>query len=253
MFVSVNGAHLYYEKLGTGPPLVLIHGGLVDSRSWIKQHELAEKLTLIMPDTRGFGRSEGPLDGLTLADLAGDVAGLLKALDIASAYVLGFSMGGLTAQYLALSRPDLVRGLILVSSRACGTKGRPATPGPQEVPGHVNRAFSPAFREREAEFLTGYIAMATENEAKGWYKVREAMDTVPPLEAVAAIRCPTLIIHARQDASIPLSQAEDTHRMIPGSRLEVVEDSGHTIQIERPQLFNELVSNFVLECEKARV
>jgi 3-oxoadipate enol-lactonase len=253
MFANVNGARIHYEVEGSGPPLVLIHGGLVDLRSWVFQRPLADKLTLIMPDTRGFGLSEGRLDGLTLDDLAGDVAGLLQHLSIDSAYVLGFSMGGMTAQHLALKWPHLVRGLILVSTRAGGLPVRPATPGPQEVPGHVNRAFSPAFRERAAEFLQQYIAMATENEAKGWYKVREAMATAPTHAEIAAIRCPTLVIHARNDGSIPVSDGEAVHRSIPSSRIEIVEDSGHTMQIERPDLFNDLVAGFVISCETAKV
>jgi pimeloyl-ACP methyl ester carboxylesterase len=253
MIADVNGARINYEVTGSGPPLVLIHGGLVDLRSWSLQLAMADRLTLITPDTRGFGQSTGRIENLTLTDLAEDVAGLLTHLGIDSAYVLGFSMGGMTAQKLALLHPERVRGLILVSTRAGGLPQRPATPGPQEVPGHVNRAFSQAFRDREQDFMQRYIAMATENEAKGWYKVREAMAGAASHDEIGAIRCPTLVIHARNDGSIAVADGEAVHKAIPGSRMEIVEDSGHTMQVEKPELFNDLVSGFVLSCEMAKV
>ncbi|MPZ22701.1 MAG: alpha/beta fold hydrolase [Dehalococcoidia bacterium] len=248
-FASVNGSQIYCEKEGSGPPLVFIHGGLVDSRSWAKQRPLAGDLTMIMPDTRGFGRSEGKLTGLSIKDLVSDVAGLLKDIGVQSAYVLGFSMGGMTAQALAIEHPTVVRGLVLCSTRPGGAPLRAAIRGPQEVPNHVKRAFSPGFVERETAFMERYIAMATENESRGWYDVREAMNSAYQGDDIAKINKPTLIIHARADASIPLAEAEKLNELINDSRLEVVEDSGHTIQVERPDLFNNLLREFVIQCE----
>lgn len=248
---SRDGVELYFDEEGAGPPLVLVHGGLVDSRSWERQRSLASQLRLVMPDTRGFGRSTGPLEELRVHDLADDVVRLLDHLDIESSYLLGFSMGGMTVQACAVLHPERVRGLILVSTRCGGLPLRTANRGPEEVPGHVRRAFSSSFLDDNDEFMERYIAMAVENESKGWYDVRQAMSHAFDADEVARISCPTLVIHARADGSIPLAEAERLASSIPDARLEVVEDSGHTIQVERPELFNELVEGFISHSESS--
>jgi 3-oxoadipate enol-lactonase len=240
-----GGVSLHFEEEGSGPALVLVHGGLVDCRSWERQRSLASELRLIMPDTRGFGQSTGPLTGLRVHDLADDVIRLLDHLGVESSYLLGFSMGGMTVQACALLHPERVRGIILVSTRCGGLPLRAANRGPEEVPGHVRRAFSPSFLQGNEEFLERYIAMAVENESKGWYDVRQAMTHAFDADQIGSIACPALVIHARDDASIPVVEAERLSAALASARLVVVEDSGHTIQIERPELFNELVVNFV--------
>ncbi|MPZ23071.1 MAG: alpha/beta fold hydrolase [Dehalococcoidia bacterium] len=253
MFADINGARIHYEKEGSGPALLMIHGGLVDTRSWTNQKVLARNFTLITPDTRGFGQSTRPAGSLTMQDVVNDFAELLRQLSIDSAYVLGFSIGGMFAQNLALSNPELVKGLLLVSTRAAGFTMPPSKGGAEEVAAHVNRAYSEGFRNRSQEFLKGYIGMALENEQRGWDDVRATTTSGPDLEAIRAIKCPTVIIHARGDTAVPFEHAEAMHKAIPGARLEVVEESGHTMQIEKPELFNDLVRSIVLEWEGKKV
>ena len=108
---------LSWERVGQGSPLLLIHGGLVDSRSWVRQRELSDKLTLLLPDTRGFGGSLPlPLPS-SMVQLVDDVKWVVRSEGFDSVHLLGFSLGGIIAQAVAVHRPDLVRSLTLVSTR----------------------------------------------------------------------------------------------------------------------------------------
>jgi pimeloyl-ACP methyl ester carboxylesterase len=252
MIVTTPSSEIYYEVHGDGPPLVMLHGGLVDIRSWKEQLVLAEDLELVLPDTRRFGRSSGSLDGLTVEGLADDVLAVTKDAGVDSFYLLGFSMGGFIAQTLAVLHPELVRGLILVSTRSGRfTPGHSST-GLAEVQAHVERAYSDGYPEAHPEFIKGYVAMALENDAKGWAGVRAVCGEAPGLDEVTAIRCPTLVLHARADKSVPLADAQKLADAIPNARIEVLDGTGHTMQVERPETFNALVRDFVLATEKER-
>ena len=110
---KVNGVELYYERHGTGDPVVLVHGGFVDGDSWaFLVPELTDHHEVIVYDHRGHSRSERPPGELSsLGELVDDLAALIEALDIAPAHVVGLSMGGTVALRLAAKAPDLVRAL----------------------------------------------------------------------------------------------------------------------------------------------
>src|SRR5947209_274318 len=111
-FVDVNGAQLRYEVRGEGYPLVLLHGGLADMRMWDEHMEpLSRRYRVIRFDMRGFGESVMPPGPFAFHE---DVAGLLHALGITRAFILGLSFGGKIALDFTLEYPELVHALILV-------------------------------------------------------------------------------------------------------------------------------------------
>ena len=122
--IAVGGETLAYMDIGTGEPVLLIHGNF---SSGIFYHELYERLNdkfrFIVPDLRGFGDSSYNATFDTLAELAGDLAGLLDALEVESAYVVGWSLGGGVAMELAAHYPDKVRKLFIIEGVGC--KGYP--------------------------------------------------------------------------------------------------------------------------------
>jgi pimeloyl-ACP methyl ester carboxylesterase len=119
-FAGVNGAKLYYEVMGAGHWLVLLHEGIADSRMYDDQfNTFAQRYRVVRFDIRGFGQSDFPPDDEPLA-LHEDLYGLLAFLGIKKTYVLGMSMGGAIALDFTLSHPDMVDALILVSSGAGG-------------------------------------------------------------------------------------------------------------------------------------
>src|SRR5215211_420992 len=118
---SVNGLDLYYEETGSGPPLLLIAGLSGNTLGWaMLQPTLAERFRVIAFDNRGAGRSSAPPGPYTTRRMADDAAALLDRLGVARAHVLGFSMGGMVAQELALHHPARVGRLVLY-----GTLARP--------------------------------------------------------------------------------------------------------------------------------
>jgi pimeloyl-ACP methyl ester carboxylesterase len=245
MTISTTTTGLAYEVLGSGPTLIMVHGGLVDRRSWTHQVALASDLRLVLPDTRNFGDSRGSSEGITIDDLADDVLAVADDAGCESFHLLGFSIGGIIAQTVALRAPDRVRSLVLVSTRAGGFSPPPAQRGHDEVRAHVHRAYSDEFIAANGAFLEDYIAMASENEARGWDEIRSTVSGAADLDATAKISCPTLVMHARADRAIPFQLGEQLAAAIPGARLVAVEGSGHTMQVERPDEFNRLVLDFV--------
>src|ERR687894_2826224 len=119
-FAEVNGAALYYETMGAGEPLVLLHAGIADRRMWDRQFEaLAERYRVVRFDRRGFGRS--PLTDGPYAHHE-DLRGLLDGLGIERASLVGCSMGGAAAIDFALRYPERVRAMVLVGSAVSGAE-----------------------------------------------------------------------------------------------------------------------------------
>ncbi|HEX7103374.1 MAG TPA: alpha/beta hydrolase, partial [Nitrolancea sp.] len=112
-YLDVDGGRLYYESRGSGPAVVFVHAGIADSGMWDTQFaELASDYRVVRYDMRNFGRSE--TEDVAFADWE-DLAALLDALAIEESVIIGASMGATVAVGLALERPALVRGLILMS------------------------------------------------------------------------------------------------------------------------------------------
>src|SRR5262249_35935611 len=111
---KVGDVDLYYEEHGKGFPCLLIMGLAAHSTAWVLQvAEFAERYRAIAFDNRGVGRSSKPPGPYTIHQMADDAVGLLDALDVRRAHVVGVSMGGMIAQEVALRHPHRVQGLVL--------------------------------------------------------------------------------------------------------------------------------------------
>ena len=123
-FANVNGVRLAYRLRGNGPPLVLIMGYRLNSGAWPDAFidTLAQQFTVITFDNRGTGRSDKPVTGYALANMARDLYELLGELGITSTYLLGYSMGGAIAQEFVRQFPQHVIGLILCATMCGGSQ-----------------------------------------------------------------------------------------------------------------------------------
>ena len=256
--VSVGEIELDYERSGEGPPLLMIMGMSGTALHWGEPflEALRPHFEVIVYDHRGVGASsrlEGPL---TIAQLAGDAAGLLDALDIESAHVLGISMGGMVAQELALAHGELVRTLTLGCTFCGGADSVPTTPA---VLGRLAAGMQSGDRARAVRTaweVNVSQTMAAEGDAYERFTgiVAQRPVAVPvimaQLQACAAhdtcarlptLTVPTLVIHGTEDEMLPVQNGQLIASLIPGSRLEVMEGVGHLFFWERPERSAELV------------
>ena len=115
----IGNIEMYYEVHGSGEPLILIHGLSMDSSTWFDRVPLlSQKYQVVIFDNRGVGRTDAPNEDYSTEMMADDTAALLKFLNVDKAHILGFSMGGMIAQIVALKYPELVKSLLLNATAA---------------------------------------------------------------------------------------------------------------------------------------
>jgi 3-oxoadipate enol-lactonase len=256
--INIAGTDLYYERRGEGDPLLLIQGLGGNSLHWGEEFlaGLQDHFELVLYDHRGAGRS-GPLDGEhTIADLATDAIGLLDALELDAAHVVGISMGGMVAQELVLQAPERVRTLTL----GCTFPGGPeATMTDMTVVGMLAEAVLSGDQERTMRVGYEVMIAAEYGEREGAYETytQVAAQYPAPIPVLMAqlsaimghdtsdrlrdVQTPTLVIHGTEDRLMHVSNGELIGRLIPGARVELLEGSGHMFFWEQPQRSAELV------------
>jgi 3-oxoadipate enol-lactonase len=256
--VSAGEVELSYERSGSGPPLLLIMGATGTALSWGEPFldALRQDFETIVYDNRGIGESSRMLQPFTTAQLGEDAAGLLDALEIHSAHVLGISMGGMAAQELTLAHPERVRTLTL-GCTYCGGEGSSLTS--PEVVQRMAEGRTSGDRERairtswegnvSASFAANADAYAAFHARALERRVALAV-IVAQVQAIAAhnaharlpgLAVPTLVVHGTDDQIFPVSNGRVVAARIPGTRLEVLDGVGHLFFLEQPQRSAELV------------
>jgi len=259
--VKVGEHELDYERSGTqgAPPLLLIMGMSGTSLHWSEAFldELRPLFDVIAFDHRGVGAS-APLDGaITIAEMAEDAAGLLRALSIDQAHVVGISMGGMIAQELALAHPELVRTLTL-GCTYCGGEGSALTR--PEVWQKLAEAMLSGDRARALR--AGFEANVSRAAEAGNPALYDQMLAIAEQRAVAVpvimaqlqacsahdasgrlanLGAPTLVVHGTEDEMLPSVNARVIASHIPGARLEILDGAGHLFFWEQPQRSAELI------------
>jgi pimeloyl-ACP methyl ester carboxylesterase len=256
--VGVGDIDLDYERAGSGPPLLAIMGRSGTYSHWDPSFlaDLRSDLEVIVYDHRGVGASsrlEGPL---SIRQMAQDAAGLLTALDVDSAHILGISMGGMIAQELALAEPERIRTLAL-GCTYCGGPGSRHTS--REVVERVAQAVQSGDPERaiRASWEANVSPACAADEA-AWQRFREiglrrrvallviAAQTQACIEhdtsaRLGEIALPTLVVHGTVDEVLPVVNGKMIAELIDGAHLELFDDVGHLFFWERPEQSAELV------------
>ena len=254
----VGEIELSCERAGSGPPLLLIMGmsGTFDHWDATFLDDLRRDFDTIVYDHRGVG-SSSRLDGpITIAQLAEDASGLLGALEVDSAHVLGISMGGMVAQELALAHPERIRTLAL-GCTYCGGEGSVLTSeevirrlGEGMMSGDRKRAIrtaweanvSPSFAANDdayARFLEIGAHRAVPVEV-----IMEQMRAITEHDTstrLPGIELPTLVMHGTLDQMLPVQNGHMIAGLIEGSRLEIFDGVGHLFFWEDPERSAELV------------
>lgn len=255
---TVNGHELHYLQRGEGDPLLLVMGMSGTHLGWGDPFldELAKDFAVTAYDHRGVGRSSRVDVPFTLAELADDAAGLLDALGIESAHVVGVSMGGMVAQQLALRHPDRVRTLVIGCSYA-GGEGSALTP-PENgqrlaeawLSGDRERALrvgwdinvSGPFAERPGEYERWReMALALRVPLAIIMLQIQAIGGHDVSERLGEVSVPTLVVHGTEDRMLPPANSRVIAERIPGARLVELEGVGHLFWWEQPERSAELV------------
>jgi pimeloyl-ACP methyl ester carboxylesterase len=253
---SVNGASIYYECAGHGPPLLLIHGLGSSGDDWAFQRdEFAREYRLILPDLRGSGRSAKPPGPYSIAQFSADLWALLDALGIESTNILGFSLGGAVAQEMALMRPAQVRSMVLCNALAnyrTDTWRKWLEARVQVVLVHAlglrrtarliaNRLFP---HEDQAPKRQRVIDVVGANPRSAYLATIHALIGWSALERIHAIACPVLILAAEFDYT-PLADKRAEAMHFPQVHFVVVEGSRHGTPFDATTAFNACVLEFL--------
>ena len=257
--IEVGGLRVAYRRVGTGPPLVLLHGGFgSDSRSWRPQFEaLANGFTVVAWDAPGCGQSDDPPDTFRLPDYADCLAIFIEALALDRPHVLGLSFGAALALELYRRHPQLPRTLVLAGAYAGWAGSLP----PEVVAERLARVLREAEQDA-AQWVPAYIhGMLTESAPQAMVdEVTAFMSDVHPAGNVAMVRSlaeadlrdvlprievPTLLLYGDLDTRSPVAIGEALHAEIPGSTLAVLTGVGHLSNIEGADRFNREVRAFL--------
>jgi 3-oxoadipate enol-lactonase len=255
---------LSYDRAGEGPPLLLIMGMSGTKHHWgdaVLEH-LRRDFETIVYDHRDAGDSTRTGKPFTIADLAGDAAGLLQTLGLEDAHVMGISMGGMVAQELALAHPERIRSLML-GCTYCGGEG--SVLASEGVMRGLAEAMASGDRERaiRASWEVNVSASFATNEEAYARFLKTGMSYGLPVQVIMEqmraiaghdtsgrlpeLETPTLVVHGTLDQLLPVQNGHMVAGLIPGSRLEILEGIGHMFFLEQPERTAELV------CELAAV
>ena len=256
--VEVGGRTIAFERAGSGPPLLLLHGVLGDSREWRPQLEsLAGDFDVVAWDAPGCGASDDAPSPCSLADFADLAAGFVAALGLERPHVVGLSFGGGLAIELFRRHPELPRSLVLASAYAGWAGSLP----PEVV--EERRALALRDADRPAEDVARDFGATLFDETTPQVVVDEVMTVMREArpatlatmgaafadadlrDVLPAIDVPVLLVYGDRDRRASLEVAEDMHARIPGSKLAVVHGAGHIVNVEAPERFDDELRGFL--------
>jgi pimeloyl-ACP methyl ester carboxylesterase len=260
--IKAGELKLAYQIQGKGPPLVLLHGGVTDSRSWRKQiEELSDNFQVIAWDAPGCGKSSDPPENINLGDYADYLYTFLQEIGAENPHLAGLSFGAGLAIEFYRKYPHIPKTLILASAYAgwAGSlspdiveerlkKGieQSEMPAGQVVdswiPGLFSDLASDAIKEETATIMSDF-------HPSGMRTMLIAFANADLREVLPNIRIPTLLLYGEKDQRSPLKVAESLHKSIPTSRLVVIPKAGHACHAEAPEAFNAEVRKFIYEKE----
>jgi len=257
--VKVNDIQIYYEVHGEGFPLIMIMGLGANVDWWDPRtiQELSKKFKLVIFDNRGAGRTDISDRKYTVKLFADDTAGLMDALGISRAHVLGVSMGGMIAQELVLNYPEKVEKLVLYSTYCGGTKSVLPSQEVLEMLTADRSAFSPEeiarmtipliftedFIKNNPDFIELTIQQGLRapisNEA--FTRQLNAIMEFDTYERLSQIKVLTLVLQGKRDVLVPPGNGPVLAKAIPNAKLVYFENSAHGLTEEMEKVISVLL------------
>ena len=269
-----DGTRLYYESTGSGYPLLFSHEFAGDHRSWEPQiRYFARRYRVIVYNARGYPPSDVPedMEAYSQARAMHDIAQLLEALQVPQAHVVGLSMGGYATLHFGLNYPGMARSLV-VAGCGYGSVSGDREKFQQDTAQVAQRIQNDGMEAMAAVYSKGPTRVQFEDkDPRGWQEFADQLaehsatgaaltmrgvqgqrPSVYELEAqMRQLQVPTLVVTGDEDEPC-LEPGLFMKRVIPGAGLVIVPKTGHTINLEEPEAFNRIVSDFLGAVESGR-
>lgn len=259
MQVEINGITIDYTDQGSGLPVIFIHAFPLNKSMWDEQIEaVGDSYRSIALDLRGHGHSTVAPGPYAMEQMASDIRGLMSALSIEKAVLVGLSMGGYVSFEFYRNYPDAVRAMVLADTRAGSDTAdarerrlRMAEKAEREGAGSIADemepiAVGPTTRRERPGVVRRMRGMIEANTPQGIAAAQLGMaERRDSSELLAHIDCPVMVVVGSEDGLTPLAEAEKLRDGIMGSRLEEIEGAGHLSNMERPDRFNEILVEFL--------
>jgi len=255
LITASNGTELFYDLRGPAEAPVVAFSNSIGTthQMWDAQAQaLAGRYRVLQYDTRGHGGSPVAVGPASIEALADDLVGLLDALQVERAHVVGLSLGGMTAQSLAARRPERVHGLVLMATSAYtpdGWEARAATVRSQGMGAIVDavltRWFTPGFRASHPDAVGPHRERFLAMDPEGYAACCGAIGAMDLRPSNAAITAPTLIIAGADDPATPVPMMEEIRGRIPDAELVVLPRAAHIMAVERADAVNAHLDAFL--------
>jgi 3-oxoadipate enol-lactonase len=255
--IEIGGLAMNCVTAGAGRPIVFIHGLGWDHTLWGRQIErLRGRYRVIAADTRGHGETDKPEGPYTIEQFVADWASLLDKLAVSSALIVGFSLGGMIAQRLALLRPDLVGSLVLVSTtcrvpavgreqmneRLAAMKASGARAAAEVA---AKSVFSAAWRSEHPGQLDDFIAWRAGQDQAALREVMRAVANFDTAAELCNIKVQTLVVTALGDKLMPPQAQASLAQLVAGAQQVHIHDAGHMVSIEKAHQFDAALDDFL--------
>jgi pimeloyl-ACP methyl ester carboxylesterase len=234
-YIRLGEVNLWYDEMGVGAPVVLMHGSFSDSRDFAGNLDaLSSHHRLLLPERRGHGHTADVTGPITIENMAADMLAFVEQVVGGPAALVGYSAGASVALWVATQRPDLVSDLVLISgaSDPAGLIVRPDADG--EWPPQLVAAYAEVSPDGGDHFPV--IAR----------KIAASVDQGSPLTAadLGRVTCPALVVAADDDI-VTLEHTIELYRALPDGYLAIVPGSSHLLLHEHPDRCTQLIGAFL--------
>jgi pimeloyl-ACP methyl ester carboxylesterase len=246
-YVNAGGVRTYFEVYGEGEPVVMLHGGLGTVESWAMQTPaLAEVYRVYVPERRGHGRTPDVDGPITYETMAADTAAFLDAAGTGSAHLVGWSDGAVVGMLVALLRPELVRKLVVIG-QYFNAEGE--VPEFRVMIDYWGSDLPEALHEvydRVSPDGPEHFPVVLEKVMRMW---REEPDIALP--ELAEVCAPVLVMQGDDDI-VEVEHSAAVAATLPDAQLAVIPGTSHMAPLEKPDLVNRLILDFLDEQQRRR-
>lgn len=249
MYLQIGKSSIFYETHGSGEPVLILHGGFSSNQDFEPQiRELSKNFKVVAFERPGHGHSADTMDPFTFVGMAGITAELIEALSLGLVNLVGWSDGAITALFVTLSRPDLVKRLVSISA-SFNTSA--LSPGDIEW---IRQATPESFRKAVPSLIARYDAVSPDGPDHFptiFEKTKKLWLTEPNLSTndLAKISAPTLVMAADRDA-VRLEHTLELFRSVKNAQLCIIPGASHLLLSEKPETTTRAILEFITEPTK---